>query len=153
MADFDKAVRLPSLYAYHLMLIAAGSGVAALQHWLHACPCHHARLAHLPRGSVSNAFRKLNVPDLRGSCPMVGRWAPEMAVGEHLRIIQQASLASRSGLLASLFALPDLSQEDCDSMLFDLDVFVQHIDAVVTVKLGYVTVLPCALGRSCRSRH
>lgn len=151
LAELNNHFKDGVVFGYHVMLIAAGAGVTAFRQWLHSCPCHQRRLQPAQPGGQRPTLASSLCPEERDDvhkdrpCSMVGRWAPEMAAGEHLTIMNRAVAASRVQLMSSLNSVTGLGARDMESSVLEFDALVQHVDATLRVKLNYVECLPFAL--------
>ena len=132
----QQALSSDLFQAYSHAMLSISDAVLHIQHWSEGCPCEHH-----------------SSQQMKATCPMKTRRAPELAAGQLSACLQSVFDVAHGGLLAHA-SMSKVREEERQMVLVDFAAARQHIDLSLRVKLSHWQQLPYVLfglGHACEA--
>ena len=155
LANANEAITSPFFWAYLKMLKIIGDLMLHMHHWFESCPCHGkykfgSKGGHAAaRSAWHQRFGKLVKVN---QCPLVGRRAPEVAVGAVDELLAEISRMSSAHILfcGDTGLMSDshhtrLTPADRQKVLTDFELLRSHVVNIIKYKFAPWKALPRAL--------
>ena len=164
VTKFGMSVNTCAFWARVLLVLQLGGISDALMRWAGTCPCHGRLFEEADDRSRDSILRRLlgrerlhhDECDCRQviTCPLTGCLAPELAMGEHLVIIERETRQLRGHLVDFVRDLAEfrleVSQIVVDEVVENFDLGSEHAAAVLRMKTMFASTLPFVI---CAAAH
>ena len=141
----DSAIGCCKFWGALHMTYCMVAGGETLASWAEGCMCHEFAMKEPTRWRREAAVkRRSGMWGGKSSdqpCPFKGCRSAELACSEHLRVLERA-YDMEEHCIKTLLSLQAISDEDCDTLLKDMNVARSSLSQNLALKLGFWSVLP-----------